>query len=132
MDIKVKCMALGCACVCDRLWFTICTAAGHCLYTGRLEQPEKLRPERAGLLCSPNTKNKTHTDPVKSEQKYYDVTKIFHIHRLFENEIWLIIFLEKLLQHVTKVVVGSRNKTTTKKRNGCILQSRIKINYSEP
>ena len=54
MDIKVKWMTPVCVCVCVCVCVTISTAAGRCLCTGRLEQPERRRPGAAEWPCSPD------------------------------------------------------------------------------
>lgn len=60
--------------------FTINTAAGRGLCTGRLEPPEKMQPERAGWLCSPNHKiNITQTVMTKTFFFLKRGTKIFHL-----------------------------------------------------
>lgn len=62
---------------------TINTAAGCGLCTGRLEQPEKMQPERAGWLCSPNQKiNITQTVMTKAQKSF---TCFSMAHYFWEN-----------------------------------------------
>lgn len=84
--------------------FTINTAAGRGLCTGRLEPPEKMQPERAGWLCSPNHKiNITQTI----------MTKTFFFKKGHKNlspvSLWLIIF-GKTCVSVTRAVEAAKNR----------------------
>lgn len=123
------------------MWFTRGTAAGRCLCTGRLEQPEKLQPDRVGWLCSPNKQiNKTtHKDRIKTLFFLKKCTKTFnlpHYQMKFGS-----LFLGKPVANVTWVVAGSKNKTTpfgSYKREKLLLPASIsslveyiKINYAD-
>ena len=107
--------------------FTINTAAGRGLYTGRLEQPEKMQPERAGWPCSPDQNSKT-TPTVKTKTFLKKGTKIFH---LFLSGS---LFLGKpVCECVTGAVEAAKNSQfLPASRNVFYTVECIKINYAEP